>query len=478
LSNDTGKPVPLNVFYIIRADEKDCESPIRLPQMLIPQISGYDVFKHPKREVKLFAQINLGDGKAKRFTVSRELQIPPIAGGLDELYQWLGIQDDDEINLPQYDGGGEMVVDFVKGVCTEGELAESRNVLVLAGHGASTSSILLMKLQQHQIFQRITSLCNDKRIKSVDEAFEKHSLKDVFDEDVLKTMANAVVDRPHCVDSEQYLYTRSLADHAKDKISFELVWSFACGMATMEAAYDIRVISKHYVATPCEFTLRGNHRHWVRQLMDSDLLGFELAKSAAECFYWDPEKVNYWDSHVEVNPTVAINLENFCDVRVAMARLCSKLNEWVHGSNWQAAAACIFNAARAHRSVEKSVYDAYGVFQALALTNDVEVPDEIRLLALNVCNAIVRVTAVYGKLRYEHFNEGKTLCNGLAIYLPIDEYGDVISIPSSHSTGGTEAEKKKRSLLMTETDWPSILETVFGGVTSHVASLDVNMSLY
>lgn len=447
----------MNVFYIIRADSPGERRALRIPQRIIPQLCGHDVYKDPVREVHVYVQVNLGNRRARWFKVPPNSSLSNIERTLGELWEHLeqiGVCIED-VALPVYNGGGSMVMEFLDRCCSSDELATSKNLLVLAGHGASTNSLRVLKFAE--LFLAFARPLTDEARPpnhdgSVSLQLAGNELAEGFKRFVHEQLS-----------SESVVFTRSIADSAFNRVQFELVWTIACGMATLEAVYDMAVVAKNYVASPLDIPVQGDHRRWIQALSGPGLDGNELSRLAAECFYWE--------RGVPTKPTVSFTLSDpeFSGVRAMFDIVIRDIKGWI-AEDREAALAVLKEAATCFRSGTKDGvrHDVYAFFLEIAARTN---KSEIAQSCVNFGNVLKGATEIFGQQKFECTNADRTPCNGLTFYLPFTLSEIPAALPASHIQGDVPDLMETlfgewRSLLITATEWPAILDEMHRSFTS------------
>ncbi|MBB03114.1 MAG: hypothetical protein CMJ47_10740 [Planctomyces sp.] len=438
---------PLNVFYLFRADDPGARKPTKLTERILPEICGYLSGQDVARPVRVFAQINRGGGKADRFVVPPHVEIPHV-NSLESLYEELRKAGANitEVDLPGYEGGGEIIEDFVECYATEAKFEQADNVLVLAGHGASTSSMVLLKmLQQLSLFDPSGSISDFVSAMSGSLVPGETDMWRELGERLKKL-------HDLHVENERYLYTRSVAETLRGKIKFNLIWTHACGMATLESAYDLENVTDYYIASPFDIRAQGNHRSWIRQVGEHPVTGLEFARTTACYFYESVSKT--W-------PTVCVDFTDFTRIRQEFDDVVNAILGWMNGEQGEKAIAALVRAATRFECATETTYDVYFFFDSLA--SDFRTPNEVSRACHVFCDALAERTTIFGREAYEGSKDSRPYrCGGVSFYLPF------IHQPTRQLAGShvrTSALQWK-SKLITETDWPQILERLHAEVSS------------
>lgn len=437
---------PLNVFYLFRADDPGARKPTKLTERILPEICGYLSGQGAARPVRVFAQINRGGGKADRFVVPPHVEIPHVKP-LESLYEELrkaGVEIA-AVELPGYQGGGEVIVDFVKFYAAKAKFEQADNVLVLAGHGASTSSMVLLKmLQQLSLFDPSGSISD---FVSAMSGSLVPGEADMWRElgERLKILHDLHVE------NERYLYTRSVAEALQGKIKFNLIWTHACGMATLESAYDLENVTDYYIASPFGIRAQGNHRSWIRQVGEHPVTGLEFARTTASHFYESPSKTL---------PTVCVDFTNFARIRQEFDDVVNAILDWLNGEQGEKAIAALVCAATRFQISTETTYDVYFFFDSLA--SDFRTPNGVSRACHAFCDTLAERTTIFGREAYESSTNPCTYrCGGISFYLPF-VHQPPRQLAGSHVRTSAMQWKSK---LITETDWPQILERLHAEVS-------------
>ncbi|MFN3161717.1 MAG: clostripain-related cysteine peptidase [Rubinisphaera brasiliensis] len=437
---------PLNVFYLFRADDPGARKPTKLTERILPEICGYLSGQDATRPVRVFAQINRGGGKADRFVVPPHVEIPDV-NSLESLYEELRKAGANitEVDLPGYEGGGEIIEDFVEGYATEAKFEQADNVLVLAGHGASTSSMVLLKmLQQLSLFDPSGSVSDFVSAMSGSLVPGETDMWRELGERLKKL-------HDLHVENERYLYTRSVAEALQGKIKFNLIWTHACGMATLESAYDLENVTDYYIASPFDIRAQGNHRSWIRQVGEHPVTGLEFARTTACYFY---------ESVSKTLPTVCVDFTDFARIRQEFGDVVNTILGWLNGGQGETAIAALVCAATRFECATRTTYDVYFFFDSLA--SDFRTPNEVSRACHAFCDALAERTTIFGRETYESSTNPCTYrCGGVSFYLPF------VHQPP-HQLAGSHVRTSAlqwKSKLITETDWPQILERLHAEVS-------------